>query len=114
MAPQARFPSPADARARDGRGDHHVRSGDRRLHAAGAALRLSGRSGYRLIPSRCLTARRRVMSEAWSSILESPTPTLIATGGPTEGPLWHPEGYLTYVRHRESLLMRWDPNGEVR
>jgi gluconolactonase len=53
------------------------------------------------------------MSEALSTILESTTPTLVAAGGATEGPLWHPAGYLTYVRHRESLLMRWDPSGGV-
>jgi gluconolactonase len=31
----------------------------------------------------------------------------------TEGPLWHPDGYLTYVRLRESQLVRWDANGGV-
>lgn len=29
----------------------------------------------------------------------------------TEGPLWHPGGFLTYVRLRESQLVRWDPSG---
>ena len=32
----------------------------------------------------------------------------------TEGPLWHPDGYVTYVRLRESQLVRWDPQGGVR
>jgi gluconolactonase len=27
--------------------------------------------------------------------------------------LWHPGNYLTYVRHRESMLMRWDSGGEA-
>jgi gluconolactonase len=31
----------------------------------------------------------------------------------TEGPLWHPEGYLTYVRLRESELVRWDAEDGV-
>ena len=43
-----------------------------------------------------------------SGILESNETNLVAAGGATEGPLWHPDGYLTYVRHRESMLMRWD------
>ncbi len=54
------------------------------------------------------------MPEGLSDILESTEPTLVAAGGPTEGPLWHPDGYLTYVRHRESMLMRWEPGGEAR
>ena len=53
------------------------------------------------------------MAEALSTMLESTAPTLVTRGGPTEGPLWHPDGYLTYVRHRESMLMRWDPTGGV-
>jgi gluconolactonase len=32
----------------------------------------------------------------------------------TEGPLWHPGGFLTYVRLRESQLVRWDPDGGVK
>lgn len=47
-------------------------------------------------------------------VVESAEPTLLLAGGPTEGPLWHPGGYLTYVRHRESMLMRWDQGGEAR
>ena len=54
------------------------------------------------------------MPEGLSDILESTEPTLVASGGPPEGPLWHPGGYLTYVRHRESMLMRWEPGGEAR
>src|SRR5262249_41766198 len=29
--------------------------------------------------------------------------------GITEGPVWHPEGYLTFVRHHLSLLFKWTP-----
>lgn len=32
----------------------------------------------------------------------------------TEGPLWHPDGFLTYVRLRESQLVRWDATDGVR
>ena len=33
-----------------------------------------------------------------SSVLEPGEQTLLASGlGRTEGPLWHPEGYLTFV-----------------
>ena len=52
------------------------------------------------------------MAEDLSTIIASGDPVLIAAGGPTEGPLWHPGNYLTYVRHRESMLMRWDGSGE--
>ena len=47
-------------------------------------------------------------------ILGSAEPILIAAGGATEGPLWHPGGYLTYVRPRESMLMRLDLGGEAK
>jgi gluconolactonase len=30
--------------------------------------------------------------------------------GITEGPLWHPAGYLTFVRHHLSQLLRWTPD----
>ena len=52
------------------------------------------------------------MAEDLSAIVESGDPALIAAGGPTEGPLWHTGNYLTYVRHWESTLMRWDGSGE--
>ena len=48
-----------------------------------------------------------------SNILESMEPIHLAGGGPTEGPLWHPGEYLTFVRHRMSQLMRWDLNGSL-
>ena len=54
------------------------------------------------------------MSEDLSGILESAEPTLITNvGGPTEGPLWHSGGNLTFVKHRQSQLLRWDPSGNV-
>ena len=49
------------------------------------------------------------MADDLSGILESPEHTLLATvGGNTEGPLWHPGGYLTFVSLTESRLYRWD------
>ena len=30
--------------------------------------------------------------------------------GLTEGPIWHPGGFLTFVRHRLNLLFRWSPD----
>ncbi len=52
------------------------------------------------------------MAEDLSAIVESGDPVLIAAGGPTEGLLWHTGNYLTYVRHRGSMLMRGDGSGE--
>lgn len=37
-------------------------------------------------------------------------PGAIEGDGMTEGPVWHPEGYLTFVRHRKSEHYRWDPD----
>jgi gluconolactonase len=37
--------------------------------------------------------------------------SLLDGGIITEGPVWHPGGYLTFVRLRESQLVRWDPGG---
>ena len=49
------------------------------------------------------------MAEDLSGILESTEHTLLATGlGDTEGPLWHPGAYLTFVDMTESRLLRWD------
>lgn len=49
------------------------------------------------------------MPDGLSAILESPEHTLLANvGGNTEGPLWHPGGYLTFVSLTESRLYRWD------
>ena len=54
------------------------------------------------------------MPEDLSGILESDEHTLLATGlGATEGPLWHPEGYLTFVDLRGSNLLRWDADSRV-
>jgi gluconolactonase len=36
-------------------------------------------------------------------------PGAIEGDGMTEGAVWHPEGYLTFVRHRMSEHYRWDP-----
>ena len=54
------------------------------------------------------------MAEDLSNIVESSEPTVLTTGwGRTEGPLWHPEGYVTFVDLEASRLLRWDINGEV-
>ena len=51
---------------------------------------------------------------ALAEILESPEHTLLArVGGNTEGPLWHPGGYLTFVDLTGSRLLRWDAAGGV-
>jgi sugar lactone lactonase YvrE len=41
-------------------------------------------------------------------------PSLLDGGLITEGPLWHPGGFLTFIRLRESQLVRWDPDGTTR
>ena len=54
------------------------------------------------------------MAEDLSGILKSEQCVLLATGlDATEGPVWHPEGYLTFVDLRRSQLLRWDPGGGV-
>jgi gluconolactonase len=54
------------------------------------------------------------MPDTLSNILESTEPTRLATGwGRTEGPLWHAEGYVTFVDLEGSRLLRWDPDGQV-
>jgi gluconolactonase len=55
------------------------------------------------------------MPDDLSNILESTEVTRLVTGlASSEGPLWHPEGYLTFVDNRSSLLLRWDPSGGVK
>jgi gluconolactonase len=50
------------------------------------------------------------MNDALSTILESPTVERLASGfGFTEGPLWHPDGFLYFVDIRRSQLLRWQP-----
>ena len=49
------------------------------------------------------------MPDRLDEILESPEHTLLATDlGNTEGPLWHPEGFLTFVDLVGNRLQRWD------
>ena len=53
------------------------------------------------------------MPDDLSSILESPEHTLLANGlGATEGPLWHPGGYLTLV-DLGGRLLKWDPGSGI-
>jgi gluconolactonase len=45
-----------------------------------------------------------------SRIVESPELTIIASGfRGTEGPVWHPAGYLTFVDLEGNQLLRWSP-----
>src|SRR5688572_29006408 len=45
-----------------------------------------------------LESRRHTMAENLSDIFEFTKPTLLTTGwGRAEGPLWHPQGYVTFV-----------------
>ena len=49
-----------------------------------------------------------------SGVLESGEHTLLASGqGRTEGPLWHPGGFLTFVDLEGSRLLRWDADGTL-
>jgi gluconolactonase len=48
-----------------------------------------------------------------SQIVESPQAERLATGFQfTEGPLWHPDGYLLFVDIRRSLIFRLVPGGK--
>jgi len=50
------------------------------------------------------------MTDALSTLLESPTAERLATGfGFTEGPLWHPDGFYYFVDIRRSVLYRLTP-----
>ncbi len=54
------------------------------------------------------------MAENLSDIFESTEPTVLTTGwGRAEGPLWHPERYVTFVDLEGDRLLRWDSNGSV-
>ena len=51
------------------------------------------------------------MATELPGIVESSEPTLLATGyGATEGPLWHQEGYATFVDIPNGLLLKYDPD----
>ena len=54
------------------------------------------------------------MAEDLSDIFESVEPTLLTTGwGRAEGPLWHANGYVTFVDLEGNRLLRWNSNGSV-
>ncbi len=53
------------------------------------------------------------MPDRLETILESTEAERLATGFEfTEGPLWHPEGYLLFVNNRRNLIYRLVPGGE--
>ncbi len=53
------------------------------------------------------------MADRLSEIIESPEAERLATGFVfTEGPLWHPDGYLLFVDIRTSRIYRLEPGGE--
>jgi hypothetical protein len=55
------------------------------------------------------------MANDLSAILEASEPMLLATDlEATEGPLWHPAGFLTFVDLQGSRLLRWDAASGVR
>ncbi len=58
--------------------------------------------------------RGTIMVGNISNILVSTEPTILTTDwGRTEGPVWHPEGHLTFVDLEGSRLLRWDTDGRV-
>lgn len=53
------------------------------------------------------------MTQTLSDIVESPRAERLATGFIfTEGPLWHPDGYLLFVDIRRAQIFRLTPGGE--
>jgi gluconolactonase len=53
------------------------------------------------------------MPDGLENILESTEAERLATGFEfTEGPLWHPEGYLLFVNNRRNLIYRLVPGGQ--
>ena len=53
------------------------------------------------------------MPETLSQVVEDSEPQRLATGFVfTEGPLWHPDGYLLFVDIRRSLIFKLVPGGE--
>jgi gluconolactonase len=53
------------------------------------------------------------MAETLSDIVASSEPERLATGFEfTEGPLWHPDGYLLFVDIRRSQIFKLRPGGE--
>ncbi len=53
------------------------------------------------------------MTDRLAEVVESPEPERLATGFRfTEGPLWHPDGYLLFVDIRTSRIYRLEPGGE--
>ena len=53
------------------------------------------------------------MPDRLAEFVESPEPEQLATGFQfTEGPLWHPDGYLLFVDIRTSRIFRLEPGGE--
>lgn len=48
-------------------------------------------------------------------LFESGEPERIATGFSfTEGPVWHPDGYLLFSDIRDNTIYKWTPDGEIK
>ena len=53
------------------------------------------------------------MADKLDGIVESPEAERLATGYQfTEGPVWHPDGYLLFTDIPQDLVLRLDPGGE--
>jgi len=58
---------------------------------------------------------RAILEGDLSSVVESGELTVVADGFVgLEGPVWHPEGFLTFVDLEGNKLLRWDPVGGVK
>ena len=54
-------------------------------------------------------------STGLDDLFESGEPERIATGFSfTEGPVWHPDGYLLFSDIRDNTIYKWTPDGEVK
>jgi gluconolactonase len=53
------------------------------------------------------------MTGRLDEILAWPEAEFLVGGGDSEGPVWHPGGFLTFVRHHQSELVKWETDGSV-
>src|SRR4029078_11607890 len=52
--------------------------------------------------------RAGAVTGSLSDIVGAARPKLLVGGGASEGPLWHPQGFLTFVRLDLAHIVRWD------